>query len=115
MSSCSCPRIALAAVTFDNGAVLLRCPSHEQQRWLVEDQEVSTTDALALLRDAFVAGRSRRPEPGARRHKIVRMPDTAAVTVDAYPETPQLSGTDASADLTALLRSRGLTGSWAVA
>lgn len=115
MSTCPCPSTALAAVTFDNGAVLLRCPSHEQQRWLVEDREVSTTDALALLRDAFVAGRSRRPEPGTRRNKIVRMPDTPAVAVDPYPETPQLSGDDASADLTALLNARGLTGSWAVA
>lgn len=113
MSPCRCPRVALAAVTFDNGAVLLRCPSHEQQRWLVEDREVSTTDALALLRDAFVAGRSRRPEPGTRRHEVVRMPDTPAV--DPYPETPRLSGNDASADLTALLNARGLTGSWAVA
>lgn len=115
MCSCSCPRTALAAVTFDNGAVLLRCPSHEQQRWLVEDQEVSTTDALALLRDSFVAGRTRRPEPGTSRHKIVRMPETPAGAVDPYPGTPQLSGDDASADLTALLNARGLTGSWAVA
>ena len=113
MSSCPCPRTALAAVTFDNGAVLLRCPSHEEQRWLVEGREVSTTDALALLRDSFVAGRSRRPQPGTRRHRIVRMPDTPAV--DPYPETPQLSGDDASADLTALLNARGLSGSWAVA
>lgn len=115
MSSCSCPRTALAAVTFDNGAVLLRCPSHEQQRWIVAGQEVSSTDALALLRDAFAAGRSRRPEPGTRRHKVVRMPDTTTVAVDPYPQAPQLSGTDASADLTALLNARGLTGSWAVA
>ena len=115
MSSCRCPRTALAAVTFDNGAVLVRCPSHEQQRWLVEGREVSSTDALALLRDAFSAGRNRRPEPGTRRHKVVRMPDTPAVAVDPYPETPQLSGDDASADLTALLNARGLTGSWAVA
>lgn len=115
MSTCPCPSTALAAVTFDNGAVLLRCPSHEEQRWVVEGREVSTTDALALLRDAFVAGRNRRPEPGTRRPKVVRMPDTPAVAVDPYPQPPRLSGTDASANLTALLRSRGLTGSWAVA
>lgn len=112
MSSCSCPRTALAAVTFANGAVLLRCPAHEQQRWLVEGHEVSSADALALLRDAFVAGRTRRAEPGSRRHKVVRMPDTPAV--DPYPQTPVPTGDD-SADLTALLRSRGLTGSWAIA
>ena len=113
MSSCCCPRAALAAVTFDNGAVLLRCTAHEQQRWLVEGREVATSEALGLLRDAFTAGRSRRPEPPTRRHRVVRMPDTAAV--DPYPQAPVPTGRGADADLTALLNARGLTGSWAVA
>lgn len=116
MSSCCCPRTALSAVTFDSGAVLLRCHAHEQQRWVVAGREVSSTDALALLRDAFLAGRSRRPEPRSRRHhKVVQLPDTPAVAADPYPATPRLSGADASADLTALLNARGLSGSWAVA
>lgn len=113
MSSCSCPRAALTAVTFDGGAVLLRCLAHEQQRWLVEGREVATSEALGLLRDAFVAGRSRQPAPGTPRPKVVRMPD--ALAVDPYPSTPQPTGRGADADLTALLHARGLSGSWAVA
>ena len=113
MSSCSCPRTALTAVTFDGGAVLLRCLAHEQQSWVVDGREVTASDAMALLRDSFVAGRSRRPAPGTRRHKVVRMPDTPAV--DPYPQTPQPTGRGADADLTALLNARGLSGSWAVA
>ena len=112
MSSCSCPRTALTAVTFAGGAVLLRCLAHEQQRWLVDGSEVRTSDALALLRDAFVAGRTRRPAAGTPRRKVVRMPDTPAV--DPYPQAPSPSGAT-DADLTALLRSRGISGSWAVA
>lgn len=113
MPSCLCPRTVLAAVTFDNGAVLLRCPSHEEQRWVVDGQEVSTTDALSVLRDAFIAARARRPAPGTRRDKVVRMPDTPVV--DPYPQALQLAADDAAADLTALLHARGLPGSWAIA
>lgn len=113
MSSCSCPRTALTAVTFDNGAVLLRCLAHEQQRWLVEGREVSISEALGRLRDAFVAGRSRRPAVGAPGSKEVRMPDTPAV--DPCAQAPQATGRGVDADLTALLHARGLSGSWAVA
>ena len=113
MSSCSCPRADLTAVTFDGGAVLLRCLAHEQQRWLVDGREVPSSQAMGLLREAFVAGRTRRAVRSTPRPTTVRMPD--APDVDPYPPSPRLTGRDASADLTALLRARGISGSWAVA
>lgn len=111
MSSCSCSPDALSSVTFGNDTVLVRCAAHEAQRWLVEGRPVEVMVALGRLRALFTEQRSRAPrqQPAARpqpaqRPRVIQLPqaDDLPVRVDD----------DA---LTALLHSRGLTGSWAVA
>ena len=105
MSTCHCSPDTLARVTFDNGTVLLRCPAHEAQRWLVDGRPVDSSRALAALRELFVqerGSRVRRTAPPARVIQLAPPPDGHEVRVD-------------DATLNALLHARGLSGSWAVA
>lgn len=111
MSSCSCSPDALSSVTFGNGTVLVRCPAHEAQRWLVDGRPVEVTVALGRLRALFSEHRSRAPrQPALRqaatRSRVIQLP------LSAPADQPVRVDDDA---LTALLHARGLSGSWAVA
>ena len=111
MSSCSCSPHALSSVTFGNGIVLVRCPAHEAQRWLVDGRPVEVTVALGRLRALFAEHRSRAPrEPAPRQaapqRRVIQLPQPTSA------EQPVRVDDDA---LTALLHARGLSGTWAVA
>jgi hypothetical protein len=109
MSPCSCPESSLTSVTFSSGAVLLRCPSHEAQTWLVDGRTAPTSAALSNLRALF-DDRPRGARPASRVRAPRRAPGAVvAPLADAYPAEPS------SEALVALLRERGFTGSWAVA
>ncbi len=109
MAPCSCPPAALTCVRFADGVVMVRCGVHEQQSWSVDGRPAGRDDALAALKGVFVERRGERrtgraPSP---RPQVIRM--TEPVAYDVAPE----AGDDAR--LTALLRARGLSGTWAVA
>lgn len=118
MSSCSCSPESLVSVTFRNGTVLLRCPAHEIQRWLVDGRPVAVPTALDGLRSLFVEHRGVRaapqPAPAAAERpaadRVIQLPRAAAAA-----QSPQDPARVDDAALTALLNARGLTGSWAVA
>jgi hypothetical protein len=114
MSSCTCSPEILATLAFSNGLVLLRCPAHETQQWLVDGEPVERSVAFAGLRARFVEQRvdqrvDSSARPARRRARVIRLPEPVV-----HP-APVLSGRVDDESLTALLRSRGLTGTWAVA
>lgn len=113
MSTCPCSPDALTRVTFDNGTVLLRCPAHEAQRWLVDGQPVDSAAALAGLRELFTQQRGSRAGRVRTPHRVIQLP-TSRETVPARDVDVRDVRVD-DASLTALLQARGLTGSWAVA
>lgn len=118
MSSCTCTDDALTRVTFGNGTVLLRCPAHEAQRWLVDGRPAETRSAMAGLRELFVeqrSARARRAAPPRRRGSVIRLPEPPRTTRDSAP--PTTAGTPRVDDdsLNALLQARGLSGTWAIA
>ena len=104
MSRC-CTDSRATAVAFEDGVVLHRCPAHEQQRWTLDGLEVTRTEAMARLSALFTAARGRRGSAPARRPQAPRSPQVV-VLPNAVPTDERL---------TALLRSRGLAGSWSVA
>ena len=108
MTSCPCPPASLTSVCFAEGVVLVRCSAHEQQSWFVDGQEVARTEALTALKDLVVARRGeRRTAATSRRPKVIRMQEPVAYDVPAEADDAER--------LTALLRARGLSGTWAVA
>jgi hypothetical protein len=110
MSSCTCSPEILATVSFSNGLVLLRCPAHETQQWLLDGEPVDRSEAFAGLRARFVEQRVEHgTRPARRRARVIRLPEPVV-----HPE-PVLSGRVDDESLTALLHARGLTGTWAVA
>ena len=106
MSPCSCAPAALTTLSFDNGTVLLRCHLHEQQRWLVDGEPAATPEALSGLRALFIERR------GTDRRAYTPR-DTIRLDRTSPPAAPAAAPLDDQ--LTALLHSRGLQGSWAVA
>lgn len=109
MSTCTCSSENLAAVTFGNGTVLLRCSAHEQHRWLVHGEPVDTAQALVGLRALFLQERDSSPRRQPRRSRVIQLP--AALP---FREPAAASRVD-DASLNAVLRAHGLSGSWAVA
>lgn len=111
MSSCCCSAASLTSVAFDGGMVLQRCGTHEAQRWTLDGREVARTEALHRLRTVFTSARGQRPgesgpaAPRVRPSRRVRAPQLVTLPADAPTDER----------LTALLRARGLQGSWAVA
>lgn len=111
MSSCSCSAASLTSVAFDGGIVLQRCGTHEAQRWTLDGREVARTEALHRLRSLFTSARRQRAgqsvpaAPRVRPAPRVRAPQVTTLPADAPTDER----------LTALLRARGLQGSWAVA
>jgi hypothetical protein len=101
MRTCPCPESALTCVRIAD-AVLLRCSAHDVQRWAVDGRPAERADVLRRLRGVFDErrGRDRSPRP-APRPRVVRLPDP-------------LTGTPEE-QLSALLRARGLAGSWSLA
>ncbi|MCW2679889.1 MAG: hypothetical protein JWM62_1290 [Frankiales bacterium] len=111
MSTCVCAPAHLTSVAFPHGIVMQRCQRHELQMWTKDGRPTDTGTVRTLLKDLFVEKRGTRstspiarPAP-ARMHLPVQSHDRSDVALDA--------GADEA--LTALLRSRGLQGSWAVA
>jgi len=105
MRTCTCPESALTCVRIADTVVLLRCSAHDVQRWAVDGAPAGREDVLRRLRRVFNdrRGRDRSPRP-APRPRVVRLPE---------PAVP-LTGSPAE-QLTALLRARGLDGSWSLA
>jgi hypothetical protein len=116
MPSCGCARPALTSLSFGPGIVLLRCAAHEAQSWVVEGAETGSADVLASLRTLFVERRGQRqPQAQAAEHPHRRRSDIPAQPT-ARPTPPAVVDlNDADAQLAALLRARGLSGSWSVA
>ena len=113
MSTCSCPRSSLTSVAFAHGVMMQRCRAHELQAWTVEGRPADDATVRRLLKDLFVESRGRRgrstsPAP-ARTVVHLDLPAQEQVFSDVALDA------GADAQLTALLRSRGLQGSWAVA
>lgn len=124
MSTCSCSPSSLATVRFASGLVLVRCATHEQQAWQVEGRTTDRAEALAGLRQLFVDSRRRTAADAPTRRRAAAAPaDLTVVGTSTAPESWGSSDdpdagtypTPSSDQLTALLRSRGLQGSWAVA
>ena len=105
MSSCTC---ANPTVSFTAGVVLERCAGHDVQRWLVDGRPVDRDSALAVLRGSFAAHRGVRAVPGSRAARTA--PRAARVPVPSAPPAGSLDQR-----LAAVLRARGVEGSWAVA
>ena len=106
MPSCPCAPADLTRVRIADAVELLRCSAHDLQRWVVDGEPVGREAVLHRLRGVFDDRRGERrssrlapPLPA-----VVRLPEPAAA----------LAGT-ADEQLTALLRARGIEGSWALA
>jgi hypothetical protein len=113
METCSCALSSLTSVTFARGVVMRRCPVHEIQTWTVDGSRTDAGTARSLLKDLFVEMRGQRarstsPTP-VRRVLHLNVPSQD----DPDSEVALPAGADEH--LTALLNSRGLQGSWAVA
>lgn len=103
-------------VTFGDGVTLVRCSAHEQQYWVVDGAPTDSPLALARLRDLFQARRGQGRPRGPVRETVIRLDRGTAASADAvYPTVVLPAGSSTDAQLTALLRARGLEGSWAVA
>ena len=112
MNSCACPASSLTSVEFAHGVVMQRCRSHELQTWTVDGRRTDARTVRRLLKEVFVEtrGRTRSTSPS-------RAPRVAHLDVPTYgdPSSEVALGAGADERLTALLRSRGLQGSWSVA
>ena len=111
MSTCICAPAHLTSVAFAHGIVMQRCRLHELQTWTKDGQATDARTVRTLLKDLFVETRgTRSTSPVARRTNV-------QLTLPAQDHTSSEVAMGAGADeaLTALLRSRGLQGSWAVA
>ena len=116
MSSCSCRPDAQVSVTFVNGTVLLRCLAHETHSWLVDGRPVTVQVALNGLRSLFVEARATRgTRQPARSGRVISLPEPAPAACSPSPAAATSPTQVDDEALTALLNSRGLTGSWAVA
>ena len=116
MNSCACPASSVTSVAFAHGVVMQRCRAHELQTWTVEGRRTDASTVRTLLKDLFVETRGQRrstsPIPA---QQVITLPDPSSASLTS--EFSSDVALDAGADerLTALLRSRGLQGSWAVA
>ena len=113
MDNCSCAPASLTCVTFARGVVMRRCPVHEIQTWTVDGSRTDAGTARSLLKDLFVdlRGQRGRSTSPARGRRVLHL-DVPSVA-DPSSEVALPAGADEH--LTALLNSRGLQGSWAVA
>ncbi len=111
MSTCICAPAHLTSVAFAHGIVMQRCRVHELQIWTQDGRATDARTVRTLLKDLFVETRgTRATSPATRR-------DDVHLDVPSQDHAFSDVALDAGADeaLTALLRSRGLQGSWAVA
>ena len=109
MNTCACAPAARTSVAFAHGIVMHRCRVHELLTWTVEGRPVETSDVRGQLKDLFVEERGQqRRASGPAADKVIRLSAPLERTAPAD---------DATVDeqLTALLRSRGVQGSWATA
>ena len=106
MNSCACPASRLTSVAFAHGVVMQRCRSHETQAWTVNGRPAAAPAVRSLLKDLFIETRGR-----------TRTSRPAPVQPVAAPRAERAADPTAGLDeqLTALLRARGMQGSWAVA
>lgn len=111
MSTCVCAPAHLTSVAFQHGIVMQRCRRHELQTWTQDGRPTDAVTVRTLLKDLFVETR------GARSSSPAARPAPMRLTLPARSHPSSEVALDAGADqaLTALLRSRGLQGSWAVA
>ena len=117
MNRCACPASSLTSLEFAHGVVMQRCMSHEQQSWTVDGRLADARTVRSLLKDLFVEARGqRRSTVGARPRRVGHLNAPAR---DRTTSGAPAAGVDVDAgadeQLTALLRARGLQGSWAVA
>jgi len=117
MNSCACPASRLTSVAFAHGVVMQRCRSHELQTWTVNGRRTDAGAVRSLLKDLFVETRGQRrstsPIPAQQVITLPAAPSSAGLTSEFSSDVALDAGADER--LTALLRSRGLQGSWAVA
>lgn len=109
MSRCACPAASLTSLQFADGVVMLRCGAHEHQEWFIDGRPAQRHEVLPALKDVFVGRRGERSS--SRRHavrrSVVRQPQPTS-----YEQVP--TGAAATEQLNALLRARGLSGTWSV-
>lgn len=87
-----------------------RCTSHELQTWTVDGRTADAGTVRSLLKDVFV-------ETRGQRRSILPVPaqKVGRVQAPSYERASSDVDLDAGDRLTALLRFRGLQGTWAVA
>ena len=111
MSTCACAPSSRTSVAFAHGIVLQRCSAHELQTWTQDGRATDAPTVRRLLKDLFVETRGTRSTPPRARPAVLPLglPAQSRPSSDVALD----AGTDEA--LTALLRSRGLQGSWSVA
>ena len=110
MSTCICAPAHRTSVAFAHGIVMQRCRVHELQTWTQHGRPTDARTVRTLLKDLFVETR------GVRSTSPVDRPAPVRLTLPAQDHASSEVALGAGADeaLTALLRSRGLQGSWSV-
>ena len=117
MSTCACAPDDLRSVAFAHDIVMQWCGRHEVQRWTVDGRQADHADVLPALKDLFVEERGSGRRRGPAAPKVVRLPGTtsyAPPAARAYDLPSDEESTVTDEQLTALLKSRGLQGTWSI-
>jgi hypothetical protein len=111
MSTCVCAPAHLTSVAFAHGIVMSRCRVHDLQTWTQDGRLTDPRTVRTLLKDLFLETRgTRATSPGTR-----PAPPRPSVPTQEHGVSEVVLDAGADEALTALLRSRGMNGSWAVA
>lgn len=111
MNGCHCGAGPLSSITFDGAVEMLRCKLCGATSWTLEGQPVEHVTAHAALRGTFIS--QRRQVQTARAPRPPRVLDLREPVAAPAAATVTPSG-DVEGALAALLRAKGVTGSWAV-
>lgn len=113
MSTCACAPSHRTTVAFSHGIVLQRCRLHDLQTWTLDGRATDAPTVRGLLKDLFVEARGARTRSTSPLRRRASAPLRAAVPTEVPRDVALGAGADEA--LTALLRSRGVQGSWSVA
>lgn len=113
MSTCACAPAHCTTVAFSHGIVLQRCWQHDLQTWTLDGRATDARTVRGLLKDLFVETRGVRTRSTSPVRGRTAAPLTVPAPGNVFSDVALGAGADAA--LTALLRSRGLQGSWSVA
>jgi hypothetical protein len=113
MNACRCGAGPQSSITFDGSVEMLRCRLCGATSWLLDGQEVAHETAHAALRGTFVS--TRRQAPVARTPRPPRVVDLREPASAPPPPVVVSAPTqDVDGALAALLKAKGISGSWAV-